>query len=157
MNIERSIIELAGEFVAGTLCDEAMKGFEYRLREDAEAQQAVAAWETRIETFLGTTALAALRESDKSWVEIAPGISGRTLHYDHQVGSMIYVVCMQPGARCQTAVSGSPEECLLISGDLSFETVVLKSGDEHHAPNSVIHGGGHSETGAVLFIRARDA
>ena len=157
MNTERSTIELAGEYAAGTLGDEAMKGFEDRLREDTEAQQAVAAWETRIGAFLGTAALAALRENDTSWVEIAPGITGRTLHYDHQVGSMIYVVCMQPGARCQTAVGGSPEECLLISGELSFESVVLKSGDEHHAPNSVIHGGGHSETGAVLFIRARDA
>ena len=154
---KRSITEFAAEYAAGTLSNETSQRVEALLGEDAEAQQVVATWETQISAFLGAIATAALREKAKPWVELAPGITGRTLHYDHQVGSMFYIVRMQPGARCDTALSGSPEECLLIAGDLSLGGVTLKAGDHHHAPNSVIHGGGHSETGAVLFIRARDA
>ena len=157
MTDQRSVTELAAEYVAGSLSDEVLQDFEVRLGADADARQTVTAWETQISAFLGSIATAALRENAKQWVEIAPGITGRTLHYDHQVGSMFYIVRMQPGARCNSAVSGSPEECLLISGDLSLDDVTLKAGDHHHAPNSVIHGGGHSEMGAVLFIRARDA
>lgn len=157
MTDPRSLNELAAEYVAGTLGNGQMQSFADRLVEDAEAREAVAAWEAQIETFLGTIATAAFRAGNKPWVEIAPGITGQALHYDHQVGSMVYLVRLAPDADCPQAQTGSPEECLVVSGDLSLAEVTLKSGDSHHAPNSVIHGGGHSETGAVLFIRARDA
>ena len=149
--------ELAAEYVAGTLSDETAQRFEARLREDADARRVVGTWKVEIDAFVGAIASAALSDNDKPWVEIAPGITGKALRYDHQVGSMVYVVRLQPGVRCPVAASGSPEECLLISGDLSLGGVSLKAGDRHHAANSVIHGGGHSDRGAVLFIRARDA
>ena len=156
MTDARSVTELAAEYVSGTLDDETSRSFENHLLDGKVAQQAVALWETRVESFLGAIATATLRENDKPWIEIAPDITGKALHYDHLVGSMIYIVRLEPGARCPTAESGSPEECLLISGDLTLGEITLKAGDHHHASNSVIHGGGHSDGGAVLFIRAGD-
>lgn len=171
------LIELAGEFLTGTLCDEGLHHFETRLVDDPEARKAVDQLETRMDAFLGANASEALRaarkeghpsvnsqqsaptrhKSQRSWPTITPGVTGRVLHYDHQVGSMVYIARLEPGARCPAAVDGSPEECLLVSGDFSLGDVALRAGDHHHAPNSVIHSGGHTEAGAVLLIRARDA
>ena len=177
MNQERPLIEIAGEYLAGTLCDEGLHHFETLLVDDPEARKAVDQLEARMDAFLGANASEALRAARKErhplvnsrqsaptrhksqgpWPTITPGVTGKVLHYDHQVGSMVYIARLEPGARCPAAVEGSAEECLLVSGDLSLGDVTLRAGDHHHAPNSVIHGGGHTETGAVLLIRAQDA
>ena len=177
MNEDRSLPELAGEFLAGTLSDDDLGRFEARLLEDGAAKEAVNHWEARMTRFLGRNAsdtLRAVRESrgvsvkaeqsappadgsPGAWSVIVPGVDGMVLHYDHLVGSMVYIVCMEPGARCPSATSGSPEECLMVSGELSLGDVTLRAGDDHHAPNSVIHSGGYTEGGAVILIRARDA
>ena len=177
MSEDRPLTELAGEFLAGTLPDDVLHRFETRLLEDPAAKRTVDQWDTRMAHFLGTNASESLRaarkdrstsadseqsvptpeESPSAWTTVAPGVAGMVLHYDHLVGSMIYIVRMEPGARCPTAVDGSPEECLLVSGDFSLGDVRLSAGDDHHAPNSVIHSGGSTEAGAIILIRARDA
>lgn len=176
MGEERPLVELAGEFLAGTLPDDVLRRFEARMLEEPAARKAVDQWETRMAGFLGSNASDALRaaregrsastesgrsgpvpeERPRAWSTIAPGVAGMVLHYDHQVGSMVYIVRMEPGARCPVADAGSPEECLLVSGDFSLGDVTLGTGDDHHAPNSVIHSGGHTEAGAIMLIRARD-
>lgn len=176
MNEDLSLLELAGEFLSGTLPDEVLGRFETRLQEDPAAKQAVDLWERRMAAFLGRNANAALHaarkgrspsagsaqggpppeKSPKAWSTLAPGVSGMALHYDHLVGSMVYIARLEPGARLPTAEQGSPEDCLLVSGDFSLDEVTLRAGDDHHAPTSVIHSGGSSETGAVMLIRARD-
>ena len=174
---DRPVIEIAGEFLAGTLSDERFHHFETRLVDDAEARKAVDQLETRMDAFLGANASDALRaarkerqasvnsgqseptrqKSESSWPTLTPGVTGKVLHYDHQVGSMVYIARLEAGARCPAAGDGSPEECLLVSGDFSLDEVTLSAGDHYLAPNSVIHGGGHTEAGAVLLIRAQDA
>ena len=177
MNEDRSLVELAGEFLAGTLPDDAFSQFETRLLEDSAAKEAVDQWEARMAAFLGSNASATLHAArkgkgasaagaeqgglssegrPKAWPTLAPGVTGMVLHYDHLVGSMVYIARMEPGARCPTADQGSPEDCLLVSGDFSLGDVTLRAGDNHHAPRSVIHSGGCTETGAVMLIRARD-
>ena len=176
MSEDLSLLELAGEFLAGTLPDDDLGQFETRLLEDPEAKQAVDLWERRMAAFLGRNANAALHaqrkgrnpaagsaqdgpppgESPKAWSALAPGVTGMALHYDHLVGSMVYIARLEPGARCPTAEEGSPEDCLLVSGDFSLDEVTLRAGDDHHAPASVIHSGGSTEAGAVMLIRARD-
>ena len=177
MNEDRSLVELAGEFLAGTLPDDALSQFETRLLDDPAAKQAVDQWEARMAAFLGSNASATLHAarrgegasagveqggppsegSPKAWPTLAPGVTGMVLHYDHLVGSMVYIARLEPGARCPTTDQGSPEDCLLVSGDFSLGEVTLRAGDNHHAPRSVIHSGGCTETGAVMLIRARDA
>ena len=176
MNEDLSLLELAGEFLAGTLPDDALGRFETQLLEDPAAKQAVDLWDRRMAAFVGRNASAALHaarkgrsgstgsaqgeappeKSPKAWSTLAPGVTGLVLHYDHLVGSMVYIARLEPGARCPTAEEGSPEDCLLVSGDLSLGDVTLRAGDDHHSPTSVIHGGGSTESGAVMLIRARD-
>ena len=174
---DRPVIEIAGEFLAGTLSDEGFHQFKTRLVDDAETRKLVDQLETRIDAFLGANASEALRtdrterqtsvdsgqsaptqqKSQSPWPTLTPGVTGKVLHYDHQVGSMTYIARLEPGARCPAADDGSPEGCLLVSGDFSLGEVTLRAGDQHFAPNSIIHGGGHTESGAVLLIRAQDA
>ena len=97
------------------------------------------------------------RDGARPWADLAPGVRGMGLHYDHLVGTMVYMVRMEPGTHCPAAVDGTPEDCLVVSGDLCLGDVILRAGDNHHAPGSVIHGGGQTEAGAVVLIRARDA
>lgn len=177
MNKSRSLEELAGEFLTGTLPDDDHCRFDARLLDDPAAKRAVDQWETRIAGFLGRNASATLHaarqgrstsvdseqgrppseKSQKAWPTLTPGVTGMVLHYDHLVGSMVYIARLEPGARCPTADQGSPEDCLLVSGDFSLGEVTLRAGDDHHAPKSVIHSGGCTEAGAVMLIRARDA
>ena len=160
MPARRSQAELAGEFIVGTLDDDATVDFERCFNADAGLRILTEEWTTRIDGFVGTlvsTVIGDRSAAGRPWVEITQGIEGKTLHYDHQVGSMTYLVRMQPDARCPVGAGGSPEDCLVIAGDLILDTLTLKSGDRHHAPASIIHSGGHSETGAVLIVRARDA
>jgi len=164
MSSNRSVEETAAEYAAGVLCGQASSDFEGEMRQNAKVRRLLSDWETRVTEFVGATASETLRstreraqtEGEQEWVTIAPGIVGRTLHYDHQVGSMVYIVRMEPGAKCPLASTGSPEECLLVSGDFSLEGVKLAAGDYYSTPKSVIHSGGSSEAGAILFIRARD-
>ena len=176
MSDDRSLLELAGEFLAGTLSDDDHCRFEARLPDDPAAKQAVDQWEARMAAFLGSNASATLHaarqdrsasvdseqgrppseRSRKAWPTIVPGVTGMVLHYDHLVGSMVYIARLEPGARCPTADQGSPEDCMLVSGDFSLGKVTLRAGDDHHAPKSVIHSGGFTEAGAVMLIRARD-
>lgn len=173
MSDDRSLVELAGEFLVGTLSDDVNDRFEARLLDDPVAKQAVNHWKARMVSFLGRNASAALEAArknrnasagadqceppSKAWSAIAPGVTGMVLHYDHLVGSMVYIARLESGARCPTAAQGSPEDCLLVSGDFYLGDVTLRAGDDHHAVNSVIHSGGHTEAGAIMLIRARDA
>ena len=176
MSNDQSLIELAGEFLAGTLSDIDHCRFEARLPGDPAAKQTVDQWEARMAAFLGSNASATLRaarqgrsasaggkqgtppseNSPKTWPTIVPGVTGMVLHYDHLVGSMVYIARLEPGARCPTADQGSPEDCLLVSGEFSLGEVTLRAGDDHHAPKSIIHSGGCTQAGAVMLIRARD-
>lgn len=164
---ELPFINLVGEYLAGILRGEDLRHFEKILADDPKVKVAVNEVETLMDSFVGITASEALRAvrndghlpNDKieAWPSIAPGITGKVLHYDHMVGAMIYIAKLAPGARCLSADQGSPEECLLISGDFSLSNVTLKIGDRHSAPESVIHSGGHTVSGAVLLIRAQDS
>lgn len=164
MSSNRSIEETAAEYAAGVMHGRVATDFESNMRQNAETRLLLSDWETRIAEFIGVTANELIRsarkhnqeESERAWVAIAPEIFGQALHYDHQIGSMVYMVRMQPGSKCPVAASGSPEECLVVSGDLSLEGVTLTVGDYYSTPKSVIHSGGSSKTGAVLFVRARD-
>lgn len=177
MNKSLHFMDSSGEYLAGTLSAEMLENFETLLARDPMAKKAVDQLERRMDIFLGTNASDALRaarkdryssfnsesnagpqhEQQSNWSEISPGITGKVLHYDHMVGSMIYIARMEPGARCPESVEGSPEECLLIAGSFSMGDSFLKAGDQHHAPNSIIHSGGHADTGALMLIRAQDA
>ena len=164
---ELPFINLAGEYLAGILRGEDLQRFKKLLVNDPKAKTAVDKLETLMDAFLGVNAIEALRaarnegrsadNTHETWPVIAPGVMGRVLHYDHLVGSMVYIARMEPDSQCHAADDGSPEECLLISGDFSLSNVTLRAGDRYSASKSVIHSGGHTDNGAVLLIRAQDA
>ncbi|MBJ90275.1 MAG: hypothetical protein CMO98_10485 [Woeseia sp.] len=158
---------LIAKYLSGILSDNDVDLFNRLISNDPKYLKYLNDFELSIESFLGTNASATLRasrdhqqktnETCDSWPTIAPGISGKVLHYDHMVGAMIYIAKLEPGAQCIVAEQGSPEECMLISGDFSLLNETLKAGDRYSAPKSIIHSGGYTESGAILLIRAQDS
>ena len=100
MSSNRSIEETAAEYAAGVMHGRVATDFESNMRQNAETRLLLSDWETRIAEFIGVTANELIRsarkhnheESERAWVAIAPEIFGQALHYDHQIGSMVYMV-----------------------------------------------------------------
>ncbi len=166
-NKAQSFVNGSGEYLTGVLSGEDLHNFKIMMANDPQVKKAVNELEISMDSFLGVIASEALRanrnegqppdESHDTWPSIAPGITGKVLHYDHMVGAMIYIARLEPGARCLAADDGSPEECMLISGDFSLCNVTLSTGDRYSASESVIHSGGYTDSGAILLIRAQDS
>lgn len=45
------------------------------------------------------------------------------------------------------------EECLVLEGEFTLESIKLRAGDFHFAPKGMTHGVARSEHGALLYIR----
>ena len=122
---ELPFISVAGEYLAGILRGEDLQSFKKNLANEPKVKMAVNELEILIESFLGAIANEALSSArdeslpsdvnQETWPSIAPGVTGRVLHYDHMVGSMVYIAKLEPDANCPAADDGSPEECMLNS------------------------------------------
>ena len=168
--------ELAGEYVLGTLDGEARERFESRLSIDGDAQRAVAQWESRLSPLVEPaprlhpsgevwTAIKAhledepfpgvvtLREDEGAWTEHAPGITIKTLHVDRETGMTSLLMRMEPGSYYASHGHTGDEECLMLSGEVSFGDLNLRAGDYHLAPKGMVHAEAYSATGALVFIR----
>ncbi|MEM7169735.1 MAG: cupin domain-containing protein [Pseudomonadota bacterium] len=177
---DRLLNELAGEYVLGTLDGDACTRFEVRLLEDKDAQKAVAEWEARLsplqdgfppmepsddvwnavkskidgETYSG---IITVRENDGEWVELSPGISIKLLNFDPNTKMKSLLMSMEPGSRYPSHHHTGDEECLMLSGEVSFGKLTLRAGDYHMAPKGLTHDEAYSPNGALLFIRAHAA
>ena len=172
--------ELAGEYVLGTLDGEARDRFEARLSTDGEAQQAVAQWEARLSSLVDREpelqpsgevwsairarledepfpGIVTVREDEGVWAEQTPGIAIKTLHVDRESGVTSLLMRMEPGSRYPAHKHTGDEECLMLSGEVSFGDLILRAGDYHLAPKGMVHQEAYSATGALVFIRSHAA
>ena len=173
--------ELAGEYVLGTLDGEARARFESRLSDDSDAQQAVAQWEARLSPLTNAEAeelppsdavwatikgrledeplpgTVTVRDDDGAWSEHAPGIAIKTLHVDRKTGMRSLLMRMEPGSHYASHGHTGDEECLMLSGEVSFGDLTLRAGDYHLAPEGMTHPDAYSATGALVFIRTHAA
>jgi anti-sigma factor ChrR (cupin superfamily) len=60
---------------------------------------------------------------------------------------------MAPGALIEGHHHESPEECLILEGDLSVGELRLNAGDYHVAARGSMHPVLRSQGGAVMFVR----
>ncbi len=172
--------ELAGEYVLGTLEGEARERFESRLSSDGEAQQAVAQWEARLSSLVDREpelqpsgdvwaaiksrleeqpfpGVVTMREDEGVWAEHAPGVAIKTLHVDRDSGVTSLLMRMEPGSRYPAHEHTGDEECLMLSGEVSFGDLTLRAGDYHLAPKGMVHAEAFTATGALVFIRSHSA
>ena len=172
---------LAGEYVLGTLQGEARRRFEERLNSDPLVAGAVLAWEQRFAPLLGTPddgepldhlwedieaqlgdepgsgEIVTVHDAEGEWQSLGPGVEAKVLHIDRASNMQSLLLRMAAGSRFPGHQHPSDEECMMLSGDLTFGELTLRAGDYHRMPRGVPHAEGVSQEGAVLFIRAQIA
>ena len=170
---------LAGEYVLGTLQGESRRRFEERLGDDPVVAAAVSAWERRFSPLLptddnvehpdhlwagieaqlgnepGSAEVVTVRAIEGEWQSLAPGVEAKVLHLDAAENMQSILLRMAAGSRFPAHDHPSDEECLMLSGDLTFGDLTLRTGDYHRVPRGVPHSEGVSQEGAVLFVRAQ--
>ena len=172
---------LAGEYVLGTLQGSPRQRFEERLADDPLAAAAVAAWEERLSPLLETTddvsppdhlwsAIEARLDDEPSaadivtvhagegaWQSVAPGVDVKVLYREAAENIESLLVRLAAGARFPSHDHPSDEECMMLSGDLTFGDLTLRAGDYHRMPKGVPHPDGFSKEGALVYVRAQIA
>lgn len=90
-----------------------------------------------------------VRHVEAKWEAFAPGIQRRVLWTDAGEAALMYLA--GPGAQVPHHGHGRDEECLMLSGDVFLDDVLLRPGDYQLAPAGTEHAGVSTDTGLVLF------
>ena len=151
MTDDRDVDALAGEYVLGTMAGADRGRFEALIRSDHAAARAVDAWEQRLTPLLGELEpeappagawddisrriaadphprMVTVREDEGLWTIIAPGVAKKSLHFDDSGTVESYLIRFDPGARFDAHEHLADEECMMLSGELSFGDLTLRAG-----------------------------
>jgi anti-sigma factor ChrR (cupin superfamily) len=97
-----------------------------------------------------------IRTNEGRWEPLAPGFERKMLATD-QNGRVTFLVRGEPGARFPAHEHDDDEECYVIEGDITFETLTLRAGDYHRALRGHPHPGASTVRGCLLLITAKAA
>lgn len=95
-----------------------------------------------------------VRAEEGKWETLVPGIERKMLWHDRDKGRLTFLIRAQPGAEFPAHPHDEDEEAYVISGDLSFDDLVLNAGDYHLARPGVRHPVGRTRMGCVLLVTA---
>ena len=95
-----------------------------------------------------------VRADDGVWEVMAPGIERKKLWDNGPQARTSFLVRMAPGASYGAHEHDDDEECYVISGDISFDSLTLHAGDYHLARRGVPHPPARSQAGCLLLITA---
>ena len=166
----------AGEYVLGTLAPDSRQKFTAAMSRDSSLQEIVAQWEqrlapldrgiapvqppdavwNRIEAAMNVAPRSeinvTIRADEGTWEQLLAGVEKKQLLRDLNSGTETYLLRCAPGTVLPPHHHTMTEECLVISGDISF-------GGEHYGPGdylAVAGGTDHPEAfsrgGALLYI-----
>lgn len=95
-----------------------------------------------------------IRSDDGIWVPVSEGVERKTLWTKGPNGRETYLVRMAPGAHYTAHHHDDDEECYMVAGDLTFDTLTLHAGDYHLARRGVQHPVATTSGGCVLLVTA---
>ena len=95
-----------------------------------------------------------VRADEGRWEHDLPGIERKTLWHDREKGRITFLIRAQPGAEFPAHQHDDDEEAYVLSGDLSFDDLVLGAGDYHLARPGVRHPVGRTKHGCMLLLTA---
>ncbi len=98
-----------------------------------------------------------VRAAEGLWEEIGAGVERKLLCAKGPNNRETFLVRMAPGARYGRHEHADDEECYVVSGDITFDTLTLRSGDYHLARRGVAHPAATSDGGCLLLITAAAA
>ena len=95
-----------------------------------------------------------VRADEGKWETLCQGIERKTLWHDRAKGRITFLIRARPGAEFPAHPHDDDEEAYVLSGDLSFDDLVLKAGDYHLARPGVHHPVGRTKGGCMLLVTA---
>jgi len=101
--------------------------------------------------------LVTIRSDEGPWVEIAPGLRKKVLHFNPDTGEESYLLRAEPGAQTPPHDHEFDELCLVLEGDVAYDNVKLKAGDYHFAPKGSHHSTARTINGTLVFLQNRIA
>lgn len=98
-----------------------------------------------------------IRADEGSWEPIGNGVERKLLWAKGPNNRQTFLVRMAPGAHYAGHEHADDEECYVISGDITFDTLKLRGGDYHLARRKAPHPAATSAGGCLLLITAAAA
>jgi anti-sigma factor ChrR (cupin superfamily) len=95
-----------------------------------------------------------IRANEGKWEQICPGIERKLLWHDRERKRITFLIRAQPGAEFPSHEHDAEEEAYLLSGDLSFDDLVLAPGDYHLARPGTTHPVARTKGGCMLLMTA---
>jgi anti-sigma factor ChrR (cupin superfamily) len=95
-----------------------------------------------------------VRADEGTWEALCPGIERKVLWFDREKKRITFLIRAQPGAEFPAHRHDDDEEAYVLSGDLSFDGLVLGAGDYHLARPGVSHPVGRTRGGCMLLVTA---
>ncbi len=97
--------------------------------------------------------LPTVRAHEGEWLDFLPKIQLKILRKEKETSTFLLKVA--PGGKIPAHDHPHDEECFLVEGEIWLGGELMQAGDYQLAPKGMPHGGGYSETGCVLMIRAQ--
>jgi anti-sigma factor ChrR (cupin superfamily) len=95
-----------------------------------------------------------VRAEEGRWEQLCPGIERKMLWHDREKKRITFLIRAQAGAAFPAHHHDDDEEAYILSGDLSFDDLVLGAGDYHLARPGVSHPVARTRGGCMLLMTA---
>jgi quercetin dioxygenase-like cupin family protein len=166
----------AAEYVLGLLSSQEREAVERDAAADPALASEIAFWNARLEPLLdvaevrpppglfdrvkaaiaerdlpGTTTI---RANEGAWETLVPGVERKILWGAGPNGRVTFLIRGQPGARFPAHAHDDDEECFVLEGDITFDTLTLRAGDYHLARRGTPHPMATTAGGCVLLVTA---
>jgi quercetin dioxygenase-like cupin family protein len=166
----------AAEYVLGLLSPQEREAVERAAAADPALAREIAVWNARLEPLLdvaevtpppglfdrvraaiaerdlpGTTTI---RADEGAWETLVPGVERKILWSAGPNGRVTFLIRGQPGASFPAHAHDDDEECFVLAGDLTFDTLTLRAGDYHLARRGAPHPMGTTAAGCLLLVTA---
>ena len=95
-----------------------------------------------------------VRAAEGKWEPLVPGIERKVLYFDRARKRVTLLIRAQAGAEFPAHEHDDDEESYVLSGDLSFDDLMLNAGDYHVARAGERHPVGRTRGGCMLIVTA---
>jgi anti-sigma factor ChrR (cupin superfamily) len=95
-----------------------------------------------------------VRASEGKWEPFVPGIERKVLSFDRVRKRVTVLIRAQAGAEFPAHDHDDDEESYILSGDLTFDGLVLQAGDYHVARSGERHPVARTKGGCMLLVTA---
>jgi anti-sigma factor ChrR (cupin superfamily) len=95
-----------------------------------------------------------VRADEGKWELLCPGVERKVLFFDRARKRITFLIRAQAGAAFPAHHHDDDEEAYVLSGDLSFDELVLGAGDYHLARPGVSHPVARTRGGCMLLMTA---